>query len=138
MSPIQLVAECYRAPTRRDDCGEIIIPGHHGQVFDYGDGESFGIVLLDDDVTQPSKARLLLSQRRKALAAGFVAHQLGDCEAVLLFDPNKSDQAKLALKLVGVRRRRKLSDPHRRSLLAASRTTQYDASTTVLQGTSAT
>jgi hypothetical protein len=114
------------------------VAGRHGHIFDYEDGKQLGVVLLDSDPGAASKARTLLRLRKKALAAGFIPHQLGDCESVLLFDPHNSAQARLALRLVGVRVRRRLSDEHRHTLAATGRGTQYGRRQTALQADLAT
>src|SRR5208282_4857284 len=87
-----------------DKCGEEIIPGKLGHVFDCGDGQ-FGIV-LEDTPSGPSRARLLLSRKKAALEAGFLPKQQGECESVLVFDPQDRKQAKLAAKLVKAKKKR--------------------------------
>jgi hypothetical protein len=82
----------HRLRVNKDGCGELIAPGKHGHLFDYGDGECFGMVLEDNPPHQPSKAKALLSRRRQVLAAGFTAHQLGECESILLFNPQDVEQ----------------------------------------------
>jgi len=131
MSVIENFATTHPLSVKRQHDGEGLIVGRRGYIFE--DGERLGIALLDTLPSQRSKARTLLSLRKKAIAAGFVARQLGDAESVFEFDPNKPGQAKEAIALVGVRRRRRLSQVHRLKLLEASKPTQYKPEPTVLQ-----
>ena len=131
-SSIQLFATMNRVRAKRDECGELLIRGKHGIVFDCDDGEGLALALFDNPPNRASKARTLLCLRKKALAAGLPARQIGDCESVFLFNPQDQEQSKLALKLVGVQRRRRLSEQHRQRLRAASQNTQYGATTAVL------
>jgi len=130
---MQSFARVHRVRLERDKCGELIIPGKHGLIFDRGDGAWFGIALFDNPPEKSSKARTLLCQRKKALAAGLHPQQLGDCESIFLFHPQDKKQCEFAFRLIGVRRRRRLSEDHRRTLHAAGRATQYRASLTALQ-----
>jgi hypothetical protein len=79
---------------------------------------------------QPSKAKALLSRRRQPLAAGFTAHQLWECESILLFNPQDLEQARLAIRLVGARPRRMLSPERLQKLLAAGQRSRYSRETT--------
>jgi hypothetical protein len=109
--------------TTRDSCGEAIIGGKHGHI--YSDDTRFGIVLLDNAPTQPSKARALIWRRKKALAGGFLPHQMAESESILFFDARDPQQARLALHLIGARRRRRLSTEHRERLAIAGKPTQF-------------
>lgn len=97
----------YRLKIRRDGCGDPIVPAKLGHLYEHGNGR-FGIV-LEDPANRPTRARALLSRRRKALAAGFTLHQAGDAESILLFDPENREQARLAIRLVGAKARRRCS-----------------------------
>jgi hypothetical protein len=94
----------YRLKLTRNKCGEEIIPGKLGHLFDHGHGQ-FGMV-LEDTSSGPSRARLLLSRKKAALKAGFLPKQNGECESVLLFDPQDRKQAELAAKLIMARKKR--------------------------------
>lgn len=97
----------YRLRAKRDPCGDRIIPARFGHLYEHGSG-AFGLA-LEDSSTGPSRARTLRSRRRQAVAAGFQVHQEGDGEAILLFDPADAKQARLAIRLVGAKRKRVLS-----------------------------
>jgi len=96
-------AAFYHLKTRKAG-QEQIIPGKLGQLFDYGMG-MFGI-FLEDSSSGPSRGRTLLSRRKAALKAGFRLVQEAECESVLLFNPADGVQAKIAVRLVGARKKR--------------------------------
>jgi hypothetical protein len=97
-------ANRYRLRIRRDACGDAITPGRFGHLYEHGAG-LLGLV-LEDARNGQSRCRSLLARRRKALAAGFRLHQAGDAEAILLFELSNPAQEKLAIRLVGAKRRR--------------------------------
>jgi hypothetical protein len=101
---IQEFSGRYRLRSKKDGCGEEIIPGKLGHLFDHGHGQ-FGIV-LEDSPSGDSRARALLSRKRAGVQGGFSLKQQGECESVLLFDPQNQKQAKLAAKLVMARKKR--------------------------------
>jgi len=101
---IQEFLTLHQLRIAQDECDEEIIPGKLGQIFDHDSGR-LGLV-LEDACSGVSRARLLLSHRRLALKAGFKLIQEGACESTLLFDPNNPEQARLAIRLVGARRKR--------------------------------
>jgi hypothetical protein len=95
----------YQVRMTPDVCGDPIVPGIALQIecchiYDYGDGR-LGLCLMLDHGRKWSTAK------RKAIAAGFILQQDGDREGCLLFDPANTEQSLLALKLAGIRRRRK-------------------------------
>ncbi|SRR5581483_3917321 len=127
----------YRLRVKRDSDGTEIVSGAHGHIYEHnGDGQ-FGLVLEDNAPAKPSKAKSLLGRRRRGLAAGFTAHQSGDCESTLLFDPTNPEQSRLAIALVGARRRRVLDPEHRQKLLTVSQRTKFPGVRTVLNAPSA-
>jgi hypothetical protein len=107
---IREFAEQYRCRLKRDGCGEQIIPGKVGQIYDYGSGR-FGALFMPSGKPRPN---LWGRVRRKLMAAGFQLLQNGDAEGCLLFDPSDQRKIQLALKLVGARRKRVLT-PERRA-----------------------
>ncbi len=138
---IKTFAESHRVRTRHDSCGDTIIPGkryapatetpdrveNRSHVFEYEDGEHFGVCLMF------ATARKWGSAKRKLDAAGFSLRQDGDTEGIALFDPRDEAQARLALKLAGVKTRRELSPERREAqarLLAAVRAAKQAAKTT--------
>jgi hypothetical protein len=86
----------------RDECGEIIISGSKGQIYDWGSG-IFG-VLVD-----AGTVRAWTFLRKRLEKKGFCTVQNGDTEGCLLFDPASKAQTKLAIKAIKVRLRKKPS-----------------------------
>ena len=107
---IPTFAEKYRCAARRQD-GEQVIPGKLGHVYEH-DSAMFGLMFI------PDKARLWKYARRKLEAAGFAIWQDGDEEGSALFDPTIPAQARLALKVVGAKRKRSLTPEQRAAKVA--------------------
>jgi hypothetical protein len=124
MHTISEYAEKYRLRMKRDRCGDLIVPGKLGHLYEHGSGR-FGMV-LEDPADGQSRARGLLSRCRKALAAGFTAHQAGDAESILLFDPESREQSRLAIRLVGARAKRQCS-PAQLERLRIARESRQDS-----------
>jgi hypothetical protein len=101
--------EQYRVRVKRDECGDSIVCGRFGHLYEH-DANQLGIVLdaSPDNLRSDSTLR---ARRRRAIAAGFIVHQEGDCEAILLFDPSDLDQAHLAVRLIQAKRIRKTARP---------------------------
>jgi hypothetical protein len=99
----------YRLRVTRDHCGYPIIRGKFGHIYEHGSG-IFGIV-LEAATTDIRYDTTLRSRKRRAVVGGFVLHQEGDCEAILLFDPSDSDQAQLAIRLIEAKKIRKAARP---------------------------
>lgn len=97
-------AEHYRLRVRRDACGDLVAPAKFGHLYAHTAG-LIGLV-LEDARNGQSRGRSLLARRRKALAAGLRLHQAGETEAILLFELNNPAHEKIAIKLVGAKRRR--------------------------------
>jgi hypothetical protein len=122
---IKQFAESYPVKTRRDNCGEEIIPGKQWQkdmserkdyrchVYDNGDGR-FGVCLLLGTVGKWNNAK------KRLLVAGFALGQSGDTEGTLLFSPADTRQARAAIKEAGIRTR-KPATSERLAILARAR-----------------
>lgn len=116
---IKSFAETYRVRVKQDSCGDSIIPGRErlnrvedrSHIFDYENGEHFGVSAMFGSAKKWGNAR------RKMEAAGFLVRQNGDTEGIALFNPRDKTQARLALKVAGVKARRTLS-PERKEALA--------------------
>ena len=98
------LAEKNRLRTRRDPCGDLFIPGKFGTISEYG-GDVFALSFLAD-ASDKGRDNILRSRARRALAAGLQPSQVGDHEAVLLFEGNDQGQVRAAMKLAGIKRRR--------------------------------
>jgi len=107
-------AQRYKVRTRKDSCGDEIIPGrrtdkrskldrpedhHHISEFN-------GVFVLY--MNFPTKPRWTYA-KKALLTAGFKIRQDGDVDGLLAFDPEDVLQVQLILKLAGVRIRRQLT-----------------------------
>jgi hypothetical protein len=120
---IQDFAQTNGLRTKRDECGEIIVPAKHGQIYFWGTGR-MGIMILSNSVG------LWRGRRKKALAGGMENLQNGDTEGTLLFDPVNRDQVRLAIRLVGAKKRRVPSEKqlaHLRTLNGLGISTRFQS-----------
>jgi hypothetical protein len=101
--------EQYRVRVKRDECGDSIVRGRFGHLYEH-DTNQLGIV-LDTTPDNLRSDRTLRARRRRAIAAGFVVHQQGDCEAILLFDHLDTKQARLAIRLIQAKKIRRVAGP---------------------------
>jgi hypothetical protein len=108
---IKEFAAKFKLRTKRDEDGEDIVLAKLGQIYAYSDTQ-FGVMFLT------KSARLWNSRRQECEAAGMPCTQDGDTEGTLLFDPENKDQAKVAIRAVGARRKKELS-PELRAQMAA-------------------
>ena len=98
-------ASHLRLKTMSDECGELIISGRTGQIFSY-DRSRMGVMFLPN----PAPAIRQWNIHRKALErVGCVILQDCEGEGTALFDPENAEQVMLALRVAGVRTKRKLS-----------------------------
>ena len=95
----------HRLRVRHDPCGDLFIPGKFGTISEYGE-DVFALTFLAD-ANDKVRDNILRSRIRRALTAGLQPSQLGDCEAVLLFGGNDQAQVRAAMKLAGIKRRRR-------------------------------
>jgi hypothetical protein len=107
MHTISEYAEKYRLRMKRDRCGDLIVPGKLGHLYEHGSGR-FGMV-LEASADSRRLDNVLRSRKRRALAGGFAIRQEGDSESIVLFDPAEQKQARLALRLVGAKSKRRAS-----------------------------
>lgn len=107
MTIIEAFAERNRLRTKLDEFNDPIIPGRYGQIYDYEDGKRLGVIYIpvEPDVTPSNWNRL----RTELLAAGCQIKNDGDGEGIALFDPANPKQARLAIRVAGVKRIRALS-----------------------------
>ena len=103
----------HRLKTSRDECGELIVRGQQGQIYEHSDSD-LGVLFSPNDFHPRRWSHL----RKKALAAGLRVVQDGDGEGAFVFDRTKPHQAKVAIKIAGVRKRRLVSQARREQLLS--------------------
>lgn len=105
-------AEDQKLKTRRDECGELIIPGKQGQLYEYS-SEKLGVMFMPpktkDEPWGKWTPRTWNNFKRSALSVGMSVLQNGDSEGCLAFDPNDRAQVKLAIKIAGARVKKQLS-----------------------------
>ncbi len=81
---IREFAENMHLRIRHDGCGDRIIPGKRGHIYEHSDS-LLGLVFL------PDKPRLWANAKRKLRRPGVVIRQDGDGEGAALFDPAGRD-----------------------------------------------
>jgi len=78
---------------------EVVVPGRYGEIADMGDTDALRLRLL----AVPRSAgmnKALIRRRRAAVAGGMLLKWKADSESILLFDPEDTWQAELAIRLV--------------------------------------
>jgi len=102
-------ADRHRLKISRNECGETIIPGKHGQIYEYNE-EMLGVMFTPPKTKAEPWGnwcpRTWGNFRRAAEATGMTVLQNGDSEGCLGFDTGNREQVRLALKIAGVRRKR--------------------------------
>jgi hypothetical protein len=113
---IQVFADQNRLRTSRETDGTTVICGQGGcHLYEYSDCELALMIVCDTGDTCP---RRWSGIRKKCIAAGMTLRQNAENEGALSFDPNNKPQSRLAIKVTGVRPKRRLSPEHRAKLLA--------------------
>ncbi len=114
----------------RDDGTDNVL-GKHGEIYDYSESE-LALIVCGGAAGTGRWARV----RKKCIAAGMTLRQNGDDEGALSFSPANGQQSILAIKVIGARRRRRLSPEHTAKLMSANERTRFCGSGTVLNGSS--
>ena len=104
MIDIQQFADNHRFKTRVDDCGEKIIPGKVGHIYEYED-EMFGVIVMPN----PPRKQYWGFTKRTLLEGGFQIVQDGDGEGCAIFNALDEKQVKLAKRAAGIKSRKVLS-----------------------------
>jgi hypothetical protein len=86
-SPTTLVkfAQQNRLRMTQDGCREAVVRGKFGHVYEHS-ATHLGIA-LEASANGRRFDNSLRSRKRRAIACGFILHQEGDFESILLFDP---------------------------------------------------
>ena len=106
MNSIKHFASQHRLRVRRDECGDPIVVGKLGQLYQHDDG-LVGLVLMSPNGDDPKLDNTLRARRRKALQEGSVLVQQGDYESSFLFDAENKQHARLAVRLIRCKRKRR-------------------------------
>ena len=104
-STIITFAEKNRLRVHRDGCSDVVVVGKLGELYQHDDG-MVGLILMSPNGDDPKLDNTLRSRMRKALREGLELVQQGDYESSFLFDPQDRAQAQLAIRLLGIKRRR--------------------------------
>lgn len=110
----------HRLKITLDECGDPIIAGKQGEIYDQAEG------VLAVLFMSPSKAdrwgrwcpKVWGNYRRAAEALGMTVLLNGDSEGSLRFDPGDREQVKMALKIAKVRARKQVTEVRRAALAA--------------------
>ena len=98
------------------DSTEVLV-GSQGHIYEY-DHDTLAVIFSPAGAP---RTRLWRALREKCLAAGMKLRQNGDAEGSLSFDPGDRSQAKLAIKVAGIRTRRKSSEGQLANLVRGNR-----------------
>ena len=111
---IERFASTHRLKSALDECWERIVPGKHGHIYEWNtDGSVFGVMFMPPKTPREPWGKWCPKRwgnfKRAGLALGMTVVQNGDSEGCLSFDPNDKAQVKLAIKIAGVRPKRRIS-----------------------------
>jgi hypothetical protein len=102
-----------RLKTEKDACGDVIIPGKRGHIYEHG-LEILGVCIVSESGNAYSWNRA-----REAFAAvGMKIRQSGDAEGCATFDHESATQVKTALRYAEISPRKRISPEHRRVAIA--------------------
>ena len=126
MTSIEHFANRHQLRVKRDEVGGKIIPGRLGHLYEY-DGAVIGLILISPNGDDLGLDNTLRARMRKALREGLELHLRGDYESIFLFSPENRQHARLAIRLIGCKRKRraKLSP----NFLAARKHSQFQRRT---------
>jgi hypothetical protein len=100
----------HRFKIRQDACGDQIVPGRQGHVFE-GYASGLGVCVQFETPKKWTFAK------KAMLAAGLQIRQDGDTEGIAVFNPEDRNQARVAIKFAGVKPKRQIS-PEQKVVLA--------------------
>jgi len=106
MENLAQFAERKRLRIKRNEVGELMIPGRIGHLYEHDCGV-FGLMLVSPNGDDPMLDNTLRSKMRKALREGLELHQRGDYESIFLFDAENKQHTHLAIRLIGCKRKRR-------------------------------
>lgn len=115
---LRAFAERHRLRLRRGDDGDLRFPGRAGEICAFGDGR-MAVLVLEGTV------RRWRFRKREGLASGMEFIQDGDTEGTLLFDPSNEEQVRVAIRISGVRQKRRMAEKDRERLMNYGRQYQF-------------
>jgi hypothetical protein len=113
---VQAFANRYRLKTQIDTDGTKIVEGRFGHLYSH-DRNMLGVLIMPN----PPRRQYWGFVRSALLKTGFTVVQDGDLEGCATFDPKNLEQAKLAIKVAGVKRKRRISPEQRAMQIARLR-----------------
>ncbi|MFZ0232410.1 MAG: hypothetical protein WA306_09345 [Candidatus Acidiferrales bacterium] len=99
----------HRFKVRQDACGDQIVPGRQGHIFE-GYTSGLGVCVQFETPKKWTFAK------KAMLAAGLQIRQDGDTEGIAVFNPEDKIQARAAIKFAGVKPKRQIS-PEQKAVL---------------------
>src|SRR5712691_7029585 len=110
---IHTFAENNRLKVQKDECGDAIIPGKYGHIYEYGSGK-LGVCIMSNsgNVHRWNRSRAAFT------AAGMDITQNGDHERCATFDPKNATQVKTAMLYARVRMKRQVSPERREAMIS--------------------
>ena len=102
---IHQFAERYKLRVKKDECGDPIVQGSLGHLYEYGES-MLGVCFMPPGKPRPKK---WVSICRACEAVGMTLRQEGDTEGCLSFHPANRAQARAAIKAVGARPKRQMT-----------------------------
>lgn len=109
---IEMFVEKYQVTSKRDDCGDLVINGSRGHIYDGFADDRLGVFIGFATV------RKFNSVRKALEVSGFKVRQSGSTEGCFTFNAGDTRQAHLALKTIGARKRREAKPPSLAQLAA--------------------
>jgi hypothetical protein len=122
----------YNLRIQLDECGDPIISGRQGHLYEYGPTE-LGLMILPPGNPRP---RLWNSILKDCLAVGMTPRQRGDAEGVLSFDPVDPKHSKVAIRAAKARPKRQVSEEQRLRLAMLLERARENRKNSVRNGTS--
>ncbi len=131
----------YRLRIKKDELGDSIIPGRFGEshIFENEDEEGrLGLCVMFLRRGQFPKTFAGVTRRwhrakAELLAVGMELGQDGDYEGTAVFDGGNAAQAKIAIRIAGVRRKRQMSPERRAQAVAILREHRLKGAGTVVK-----
>jgi hypothetical protein len=121
---IETFAAKNRLKTTLSDCGELVVEGRHGQIYEYSDTE-LGVLFMMRKTQEDPWGRwcpkIWGNIQRAGLAVGMTVRQNAASEGALSFDPMDKVQVKLAIKIAKVRAKKQISEEQKARLVATLR-----------------
>ena len=111
-------AEANRLKIKEDECHDQVIPGRLGDIWEYGPG-SMAVAIYEDLPDREITKRKWTHCKKACLGVGMTLVQDGDREGTLLFDPGNAEQVAVAIKVLGIKKRRIMSPAQTEALARA-------------------